>query len=55
MHIMVLNDGTTYSDVTGCKMVWVVDDATPDQIEQWIKDIDGNSAKGWTELITEFK
>ena len=55
MNIIVLNDGTTYSDIKGCKIVWVADGASPEMIETWIKDIDGNSAKGWTELITEFK
>jgi hypothetical protein len=37
--IMILNDGETYSDVSGCVIRNVPDNASPNEIEEVLKDI----------------
>ena len=37
-YIMVLNDGETFTDLAGCRIVAVPDDSTTDQIELLLHD-----------------
>jgi hypothetical protein len=53
--IVVLNDGETYTDISGCKIVWVDDHLEPDQIEERLKNINLAEASGEMEVITTFK
>lgn len=55
MHIVVLNDGSTYSDIKGCQIVWVHDTDNPEKVEEWLKDLPKAEARGYAERVTELK
>ena len=38
MRVVVLNDGETYTDIEGCKIVWVPNAVEGDDIDQCVKD-----------------
>jgi hypothetical protein len=38
---MVLNDGTTYTDLDGCSIVAVPDEMPEDEVEHFVKHADG--------------
>ena len=38
MYVMVLNDGETYTDLNGCRIVFVPDEATPEEIEEVLRE-----------------
>ena len=52
---MVLNDGTTYTDIKGCKIVWVADGLNDEQIEDALADLPKADLHGAAEIMTEFK
>lgn len=59
MYVMVLNDGETYSNLKGCKIVWIIP-ADENAVEDIIKDVckNGNEQfvdRGIAEIATEFK
>lgn len=57
-HIVVLNDGTTYSLIEGCRIVWVDDTAltnNPERIEEWLKDIPRAESAGYLERVALLK
>lgn len=39
MFIMVLNDGETYTDLQGCRMVWISDTVDAEDIEELLKEV----------------
>lgn len=52
MIIVVLNDGTTYTDIAGCKIVWIDDsfDGNED-IEELLKDLNKATSRGMAEVM----
>jgi hypothetical protein len=54
MYIMVLNDGETFSDLEGCKILYINDEAQTDDIEEMLQtetDVNGCNF----EVVTIFK
>ena len=46
-RIVVLNDGETFSDAFGCKVVEISEDLSSDEIEERLKELrDDGSAEG---------
>ena len=39
--VMVLNDGTTFTDLDGCAIVAVPDEMPDDEVEEFVKHSDG--------------
>jgi hypothetical protein len=52
--IMVLNDGTTYSDISGCKIVWIDDGTEDEYFEIVLKNLDLAIKRGEAEVMTTF-
>lgn len=52
MFVIVLNDGETYTDLEGCKLLHVSSQAplNDDEMDQAIKEVDPM----WVEVVTEF-
>ena len=42
MKIMVLNDGETYTDIAGCKIITIPDEFEPNDIEDALRNIRDN-------------
>ena len=56
MFLMVLNDGETYSEITGCKIVQVPDIISPDDIEGVLHGLRDCDRKFWKDhVVTEFQ
>lgn len=51
---MVLNDGTTYSDLTGCKIVWFDDHIADEDLEPRLAQLQDEENLGNCEVITTF-
>jgi hypothetical protein len=55
VYIVVLNDGETFSDIKGCKIVWVNDKDSTEDIEEHLKDLRKADFHGDVEVVTTFK
>lgn len=56
MYLMVLDDGETYSGISGCKILQVPDIISPDDIESVLAGLKDCDKKFWEEhVITEFQ
>ena len=55
MRIMVLNDGETFSDVEGCKVVELPDDFEPNDIEDALKNIKDDVADVNVRIVTNIE
>ncbi len=42
MLVMVLNDGETFTSLSGCRILRVPDGVEPENIDTWVKDNFGN-------------
>ena len=51
MVIVVLSDGTTYSELDKCKIVWVADHIDADDIEDILKDLTTATNRGDAEVM----
>jgi hypothetical protein len=38
MLVMVLNDGETFTSLSGCRVLNVPEDVPPEDIAEWVKD-----------------
>ena len=56
MHLMLLDDGETYSGLYGCRVIYVPDDWDADQIDGALEEIRrGNAELREKCVVTEFK
>lgn len=56
MHLMLLDDGETYSGLYGCRILQVPDKSDPDRIEEILAGIrEGDKALQEKHVVTEFE